>query len=297
MLPIENVLLVANPISGDLDKEELINEVAQKVEELGKSLTTYLTTGEDDAGKIKDILTNLKPERVLVAGGDGTIVLVAELLRDSPIVLGLLPAGSANGMATDFGIPNDLTIALDIALGESTIRMDGVEINGEISLHLSDLGLNALLVKNYEAGDTRGKLGYAKEVVKTLSEHEIFTVRISTSQNVIETEAVIVIIANAKKYGTGVTINPEGDIADGKFEVVIAKKIDVIELAKLLAGSTEFDPEVVTVLSVTECFIECIDKEAHFQIDGEYKGTVSRLNAKVLPGMVQIAIPGAEQIA
>jgi diacylglycerol kinase (ATP) len=291
MLPIENVLLVVNPISGDLDKEELIQEVQRKSDELGKVLSTYLTTGEDDAAEIRKMVDGLKPQRVLVAGGDGTIVLVAELLRDSSVVLGLLPAGSANGMATDFGIPNELPAALDIALGENVIRMDGVEINGEISLHLSDLGLNALLVKNYEASETRGKLGYAREVVKTLSEHEVFTVRISTTQKVIESEAVIVIIANGKKYGTGVVINPDGDISDGRFEVVIAKKIDVIELAKLLAGNTEFDPEVVTIMSVTACSIECIDKEVHFQIDGEYKGPVSRLHAKVLPGMVHIAVP------
>lgn len=291
MLPIENVLLVVNPISGDLEKHELVQEVKNKVEELGKSLTTYLTTGENDEQEINTILERLRPQRVLVAGGDGTIVMVAELLRNSSIVLGLLPAGSANGMATDFGIPNDLTSALEIALGETVIKMDAVEINGEISLHLSDLGLNALLVKNYEASDTRGKLGYAKEVVKTLTEHEIFTVRISTGQNIIETEAVIVIIANAKKYGTGVTINPQGDISDGKFEVVIAKKIDVIELAKLLAGSAEFDPEVVTILSVTECLIECLDGEVHFQIDGEYKGPVAQLKATVVPGMVHIAVP------
>lgn len=294
MLPIENVLLVVNPISGDLDKEELISEVEKKVEESEKSLTTYLTTGDNDAQHITNILEELKPERVLVAGGDGTIVMVAELLRDSSMILGLLPAGSANGMATDFGIPNDLPIALDIALGNNTIRMDGVEINGDISLHLSDIGLNALLIKNYEEGDTRGKLGYAKEVVRTLSEHEIFTVRISTTQNIIETEAVIVILANAKKYGTGVTINPHGDIADGKFEIVIAKKIDVIELAKVLAGSTEFDPEVVTVLSVTDCTVECLDKEVHFQIDGEYKGLVSNLAARSIPGMVWVAIPETE---
>lgn len=294
MLPIENVLLVVNPISGDLDKEELISEVEKKVEESEKSLTTYLTTGDNDAQHITNILEELKPERVLVAGGDGTIVMVAELLRDSSMILGLLPAGSANGMATDFGIPNDLPIALDIALGNNTIRMDGVEINGDISLHLSDIGLNALLIKNYEEGDTRGKLGYAKEVVRTLSEHEIFTVRISTTQNIIETEAVIVILANAKKYGTGVTINPHGDIADGKFEIVIAKKIDVIELAKVLAGSTEFDPEVVTVLSVTDCKVECLDKEVHFQIDGEYKGLVSQLEARSIPGMVWVAIPETE---
>lgn len=291
MLSIENVLLVVNPISGDLDKSELISVVEEKVMDMGKFLTTYPTTGKEDKIAISRLLDELKPYRVLVAGGDGTIALVAELLRGREEAMGLLPAGSANGLATDFGIPGDLGEALDVALGANTLCIDGVDINGKISLHLSDIGLNALLIKNYEAGDIRGKLGYAKEVLKTLSEHEVFTVKISYEDTVIDSEAVIVIVANAKKYGTGVTINPDGDMSDGKFEVVIARKFDVIEIARLLTGNTEFNPDVVTLLSVNACEIECTNGEAHFQVDGEYMGMVSKIKAQSIPQMVWVAVP------
>ncbi|GAB2775613.1 diacylglycerol kinase family lipid kinase [Rhabdobacter roseus] len=290
-MPLQQVLLVVNPISGTTNKDEIIEKVAQKTQVLGMEMSLYLTTGEKDQEAIRQRLEALNPARVLVVGGDGTITLVAELLQNQDIILGIIPAGSANGLATSFELPAGLDETLDVALGPHVGCIDGVRINGKISLHLSDLGLNALLVKNYEEGEMRGKLGYAKEVVKTLSEHEIFRVRITTPEQTLETEAVIVIIANAQKYGTGVNVNPLGNICDGRFELVIAKRIDVIELAKLLTGNFDFDPDVVTMLSVVEADIEILSGTIGFQIDGEYLGEVPRIRADIVPGVLQVAVP------
>ena len=152
---------------------------------MGMSL--YQTTGQNDPQAIGQLVEELQPARVLVVGGDGTITMVAEVLQGRDTVLGIVPAGSANGLATSFGLPAGLDETLDVALGPHVGCIDGVRINGKMSLHLSDLGLNALLVKNYEEGEIRGKLGYAKEVVKTLAEHEIFRVRITTPEQSLET--------------------------------------------------------------------------------------------------------------
>ncbi|SKB94689.1 diacylglycerol/lipid kinase family protein [Dyadobacter psychrophilus] len=291
MFSERKVLLVVNPISGDVNKDVVFEEVIETAAAKGYDLRIYTTTGEHDLETIREMVGNIKPERVLVAGGDGTISLTAEAVQGSDVIMGVIPVGSANGLAMDFGITGSITEAVEVAFGDKIIGIDAVCINNEVSLHLSDIGLNALLVKNYESSDTRGKLGYAREMLKTLSEHENFLVKITTANEVIETEALIVIIANAQKYGTGVTINPTGDMSDGFFELVIAKKLDFIETAKILAGSTDFNPEIMRVISVEKADIECLDKEAHFQIDGEYKGMVRNLEAHILKDYIKVAIP------
>ncbi|MCE6990243.1 diacylglycerol kinase family protein [Dyadobacter sp. CY323] len=290
MFPERKVLLVVNPISGDVEKDVIFERVIEKSGSEGYDLRIYSTTGEHDLETIREMAEAIKPERVLVAGGDGTISLVAQALYGLDVVLGIIPAGSANGLSVDFGLSGSVDQALEIAFGENSVCIDAVSINGDISLHLSDIGLNALLVKNYENSETRGKLGYAREMLKTLSEHENFTVRITTEEKVMEMDALIVIIANAQKYGTGVTINPAGDMSDGFFELVIAKKLDFIETAKILAGNTDFNPEIMQVLSVEKAEIECINKEAHFQIDGEYKGMVKHLEAHILKSYIRVAV-------
>ncbi len=288
---LDRVLLVINPISGSIDKSEFTDIVISELQKRGLEGTVYQTTGERDPEHIRKIVREQRIKRVLVAGGDGTIVMVAGAVEGMDVVAGLIPLGSANGLTTSLNIPNDVNRALEIALSDHVITIDGVRIDSEISLHLSDLGLNALLVKIYEEGDLRGKFGYAKGVVRTLKEHEIFQVRIRMGEEVVVTDAVIVIIANAQKYGTGVTINPSGDLTDGRFEIVVAKKVDVIELTKLLAGSSEFDPEVVSIFSVERAEIECIEKGAHFQIDGEYKGVVHKVNPEIIKGLLKVSVP------
>nr|WP_295934724.1 diacylglycerol kinase family protein [uncultured Dyadobacter sp.] len=285
------VLLVVNPISGDVNKDVIFERVIEKSEAEGYDLRIYSTTGEEDQETIREMVENIRPERILVAGGDGTISMVAQAIHKSDTILCIIPAGSANGLSVDFGLSGSIDQALEVAFEGTVSAIDAVSINGEISLHLADIGLNALLVRNYEDSDTRGKLGYAREMLRTLSEHENFDVRITTGNEVIETEALIVIIANAKKYGTGVSINPIGDMCDGFFELVIAKKLDFIETAKILAGSTDFNPEIMQVISVENAKIECVEKAAHFQIDGEYKGLVKELEAVILKEYVRVAIP------
>jgi diacylglycerol kinase (ATP) len=291
MFSERKVLLVVNPISGDVDKDEILNIVIEKSHSLEYDLRIYYTNGKDDPETIRAMVEALTPERIVVAGGDGTISMVAQAVYGIDIKLGIIPAGSANGLATDFSLPGLLREAIDVAFGDHTICIDAVSINNEISLHLSDIGLNALLVRNYEKSDIRGKLGYAREMIKTLTEHENFVVRIATERGVIETEALIVIVANARKYGTGVSINPLGDMSDGLFELVIAKKLDFIETAKILTGNTDFNPEILEIFSVKKAVIECVDKDVPFQIDGEYRGNLRLLEAEIVKSYVQVVVP------
>lgn len=291
MLSERKVLLVVNPISGDLDKEEIFDLVIARAQKEDIDLRIYSTTGEHDQTTITEMVKNIKPERVIAVGGDGTISLVAQAIYGLETILGIIPAGSANGLSVDFGIPASLPDSIEIAFGDHTILIDAVSINGEISLHLSDLGLNALLVKNYENSETRGKMGYAREMLKTLSEHKNFQVKITTEKEQLELEAMIVIIANAQKYGTGVNINPLGNMSDGLFELVIATRLDFIETAKVLTGFTDYNPEVMRILSVENALIECTDNGTDFQIDGEYKGVINKVQANILKQYVRVAVP------
>lgn len=295
-MPIpRKVFLVVNPIAGDVDKSDLIQNVRERAKLSPFELREYLTNGEGDRAEILRVMEEFEPDRILIAGGDGTINQIVDVVRDFPVTVGFLPMGSANGLATELGLPTDPEEALNVALGENIAYMDGMLINGRLGLHLSDLGLNARLVKNYEEGQVRGKWGYAKEVLRTLTEHTIFRVRIETDTETFETDATIVLLANATMYGTGVVVNPTGNMCDGKFEVVVATRFDLIELAKVIAGSTELDPEVVRVCSTTQVVIECLDGKGLFQVDGEYVGSVNRVKAQIIPKMLAISVPEVEK--
>ena len=144
----KKALLVVNPISGGIDKSQIIDHLQDRFEREQNELSIYYTSGKNDKEQLKAIVKELQPDRVLVTGGDGTIKLMAEILKNTSIPIGLFPAGSANGLAENLNLPSGLEDLVEVALGNKFRELDCISVNEEICLHISDVGLNAELVKN-----------------------------------------------------------------------------------------------------------------------------------------------------
>ncbi|MBD0724104.1 diacylglycerol kinase [Flavobacterium sp. L1I52] len=285
-----NVILVVNPVSGGIDKAALIEQVSHYARFLKLTLYCYETSGINDLQAIREFYALHRPERVLIAGGDGTIKLVAEALEDKEVVFGILPVGSSNGLATDLGLMLSEEEYIAIAFQNHHVSIDYITINDRMCLHLSDLGLNAELIKNYDKSAIRGKLGYALQVFNTLWHAEkSFLVRIKTNQELIETRARMLVIANSQKYGTGVTINPIGIMSDGKLELVILKRITFYIFCKIVMGKIQTIMQDVVIISTDKAQIS-IDRPVSFQIDGEFCGKESNLDVRISSKKLKIAV-------
>lgn len=291
MSSLKNYILVVNPISGDVDKTEIIEVATNFAKSENVNLIIFETTGKNDEEKIQKLQEDNDAERIIVVGGDGTIKMVAEAVQDHNVILGIIPGGSANGLSVDLNLPDELEENLKIAFRNDYMEMDMISINGKKSLHLSDIGINAELVKNYENSNVRGKLGYALQAINTLTGlKEPFVAKIQTKNRTVETEARMVVIANSQKYGTGVTINPDGVMNDGKFEIVILKNLDLIVFGKILSGNMPIESGDVEIISTDEATITT-NVPVSFQIDGEYCDEVSKLEVAILPKQMKVAIP------
>lgn len=292
MEPKDTFILVVNPIAGGQDKANLTLQVKDFTTAQGVTLIEYETTGKDDEQAIISLYDEHKPQRILVAGGDGTIKMVAEALEHKDVIIGVLPSGSANGLSVDLNLPKSIEENLAIACKGEFVEMDMVDINGKKSLHLSDLGVNAALIKNYESGRVRGKLGYALQIINTLTDlDDPFWITIEANGKKTTSEARMVVVANTNKYGTGVTINPIGKFNDGKFEVIILKSLDIIIIGKILAGNIPVDDnEDVEIISTEEALI-VTNRPVSFQIDGEFYGEEDRLHVKILHRQLKVAVP------
>jgi len=287
----KNIIMVVNPISGDLDKAVFTSAAEEFAQKEGLNFILFETTGEDDLSKIRKLYDTHTPQRVIVAGGDGTIKLVAEALEEHNVILGILPAGSANGLSVDLGFPKTLEENLEIAFNNHHTELDIICINGHRSMHLSDIGLNAELIKNYENSTIRGKLGYALQTVNTLTDDPVeFNAVITANNQTIETDARMIVIANSQKYGTGVVINPIGSMDDGKFEIVVLKNLDLILFGKIVSGNMPLDSDNVEIISTDQAVITT-DIPVHFQIDGEYIGEITELDIKIMHRQMKVAVP------
>lgn len=282
------LLFVINPGSGshDLNLKEVISAHFSS-----KDITIELFELPKDCSlkNIKEKINQEKADRVVAVGGDGTLKLVAECLLNTGIPIGIIPAGSANGMAKELGIPTDIELALDLVISGKPHQIHAIKLNDELCIHLSDLGFNAYLVKKFDTMPERGMWGYAKATWHALWNHKRMQIELNIKGATIKSAAAMVAIANATMYGTGLKINPDGKLDDELFEIVVVKDYSYLEILKIWLTKLPFNPKKIEVFQTSRVKISSKHK-AHFQVDGEYIGKVNEVTAKILPASVTVIL-------
>lgn len=290
----QKLLFVINPVSGGKEKQDWESFMREYFKNLPHNIEFYILSGENDKASVQHYIEIIQPNKVIAVGGDGTVKMVAGLVKNTSMVLGLLPAGSANGMAKELGIPMGKNEALDIVLRGEKKCIDVIEINDdETCIHLSDLGLNAMLVKYFENSKKRGMVGYARGVLKTLWNKQTLHVDITTDKGTYHRRAYMVVLANARQYGTGATINPEGKIDDGYFEIVVVRRLNFWGLLNALITHKTFNKDKAEIFSTKNAEITAL-KKAYFQVDGEYLGRTKQIRAKIAANCLQVMVTPTE---
>src|SRR3954451_16130442 len=101
------LLFVINPISGGKLKVDYEEGIKKYFEPLPHKIEFFLMNGKNDAEELEKTIEQVKPHKVVAVGGDGTVGMVAKKIFGTDMQLGILPAGSANGMARELNIsPN-----------------------------------------------------------------------------------------------------------------------------------------------------------------------------------------------
>jgi diacylglycerol kinase (ATP) len=287
----EKILFVVNPAAGGKDKALFWNIVQQALEAQPFDYLTYSTTGHDDVERLRHVLSEHIFGKVIVVGGDGTVKMVAEQLIHRPVALGIIPMGSANGMARDLGLPMHPREALRVALGSNTTQIDAIHVEHHgLCIHLSDLGLNASLVELYALEGFRGMWGYARVFLKTVLSRHRFRVSMDGEYLRLHRSVYMLVLANARMFGTGAMINPSGSLRDGLFEVVMIKDFRWWDLPRLFFSRRRQYEDREEVVSVKSIHIAC-NRPVHFQVDGEYRGKVIRVKASIIAAGLRVLVP------
>ena len=288
------VLLVVNPVSGTEDKSDFLDFTRDIAYKYGFEIETYYTCGNDDIIKLEKEIEEYQPDRVCSVGGDGTILLAAEALINKDISLGIVPMGSANGMASELEISQNPNSAfMDAITTRFTKKIDLICVNQKhYMLHLGDVGVNAEVVRKYSEEGNHGFFHYLKHFTKEVFDADTFKAEIETPEGKHTYDLHSLIIANARKYGTGAVVNPKGDMFDGQMELILVKDLGVMDLLTL--GLSRIDESASETLENT--IIRCKSAKIHieparnYQVDGEYLGKTTEICLKVVPAAVPILL-------
>ncbi len=233
---------------------------------------------------------------VVAIGGDGTINEIARALLFTQIPLGIIPKGSANGFAREFGIPLDPRQACEALLQSKSISIDAGKINEEYFFSVAGLGFDAQISYAYnqmQKGGRRGRLPYFTLGIKEYFSYVPSAMNLSFGGKERCLKPFLIAIANCKQYGIGAKIAPKAIVNDGFLNLSIVHQAPwykyLWHLPKVFTGNFGQAPFLETVL--TKEVTIAPEKKVPYHIDGEIRFGGENLFAKIEMRALTLKVP------
>ena len=165
-------------------------------------------------------------ERLLVAGGDGTMHHAAQGLAGTDCALGVIPLGSGNDLAGTLGIPPDLEVAVDRALKGEIRRIDLAKVGETYCIGYAGVGFDSEVTRfANETKVLRGPLIYFYAVIHTLITFQPPRMKVVWDNGAFEGKVMFTVVNNLPRFGGGMRIAPEAKIDDGLLDLVIVSEM------------------------------------------------------------------------
>jgi diacylglycerol kinase (ATP) len=180
-------------------------------------------------------------DRVVVAGGDGTMNAAAQALVATGLSLGILPAGTANDLARTLGIPEDVEAAARIIAEGHSRTIDLGDVNGHPFFNVASIGLSVELTKVLTRDFKRryGKLGYGLAAIRVLARARPFQATIRSGGSAVRAGTLQIAVGNGRYYGGGNAIEKTAAIDDQRLDLYSLEFRQAWKLA-LLARSFRY---------------------------------------------------------
>lgn len=216
-----HIMLIINPISGTGSKRGLTEFATNFLSKIGYDIDVVYTTGRGDATRLAKKAIEQNYHAVLAAGGDGTINETAAALCDSNVALGIIPAGSGNGLARHLNIPIDPIQSLNVIAENNIIDCDYCSVNERPFFCTFGVGFDATVSEKFAKQNKRGKFMYVKSAISEFLNYTPQEYTISANGKTFTEKAFIVACCNASQYGNNAYIAPRASITDGLIDVTI----------------------------------------------------------------------------
>jgi YegS/Rv2252/BmrU family lipid kinase len=231
---------------------------------------------------------------VVAWGGDGTINEVASELVGTGTPLGIVRAGSGNGLARELGIPARPDQALDIALAGCDRDIDAGEIEGRRFFNVAGIGFDAAMAADFNrlGGERRGPIRYTGVVARALFGYRAAHYSIEVDGRRLETDALLVAIANLSQYGSNAVIAPCARPDDGLLDVMVVGKRGVagrIGLVVRAFNRTIDRAAGVTRLPATHVVVRS-DQPILFHVDGEPHQGGTTVKARIILAAIRVRV-------
>jgi YegS/Rv2252/BmrU family lipid kinase len=291
-----SVAIIINPVSGGgRNQARARAQLALAVVEAhGDVADVMITERSGHARELARAAMSRGARLVMAWGGDGTINEVASALVFNDVPLGIIPAGSGNGLARELGVRLKPELAIADALAAEPRLMDVGEIEGRYFVNIAGIGFDAHVASRFNTpgNQRRGLLGYVLITLRALTSYIPGLYRIAHTGGSTDRRAILVTVANSAQFGNGARIAPGAKVDDGWLDLVVVEERSrwrtLMQLPRLFNGTVQRMPGC-TIDRIQRATIES-DAPMTFHVDGEPVQGGTRLRIRLHPGALLVAI-------
>jgi len=289
----KRIIFIVNPISGVSKKGQLVKQIKSTINNSKIEYEIIYTEGPGHATEICQEYTAIQTDIIVAVGGDGSVNEVAKGLVGSNTALGIIPAGSGNGLAHHLKIPVNYKKAIEVINRHRIIKIDTGSINDMLFVSIAGIGFDGFVAHRFSQGSRRGFLSYARIVAEEYPTYKPKKYNIRINGKVIKTRALFIGFANSDQFGYRASIAPHAKIDDGLLDIIIMKKPLVTEipiLASLLYWRKIDKWKHMEIIKASELTVE-MKKKRWVNLDGEPMLLGEKLHIKVHPQSLNIVVP------
>ena len=295
------VYVVFNPKAGHAGTaDHMRSELARHFTPPEWSLEIYETTGKEDLPSLCRAACKRGVSLVVSAGGDGTVVGVANGLVNCPVPLGILPLGTGNDLARALKIPLKIDEAFDLLVGDhGIIEVDALKVKDRYFFSNASVGVSPEMMEETKSSQKQrfGFLAYVWTLVKWSSLFQLHRYTLTLDGQRQRIRAAEILISNTTLLEKPPYVfGPPETLNDGQLEVYLITARTLIDYLQLVwnlfrhpgQSSTKFQHRIAR----KSVRIEAERSPQLVQGDGEVIGDTP-LDIALAPRVLRVVVPKA----
>jgi len=234
---------------------------------------------------------------IFIWGGDGMVQRCIDGLARTKkkVDIAILPAGTANLLATNLGIPTELADAVRVGLGRGRRKLDVGVANGERFAVMAGAGFDALIMRDVDSSRKKrlGRLAYFRSSVRAMRAKAVgMKVRVDGT-TWFEGKASALLLGNVGTITGGFKVFPDAADDDGRLEVGVVTARSVWQWARVLSRVAGGRPERSPFVEMTrgKKVVLHLSRPLAYELDGGARASAKRLKVRVVPGAITVRVP------